>query len=494
MRKTLFALCIVVSLLSLTSCEDEGMDVSFKIAGININGVKYLALGSPESGSKGADVQSMLYSVDENGNMQVVAYEYDCDENGLVTELSRNITLSINQIVPVGDNYIWLVGCRYVCNDYSGFSEDMQDRIRGMVEHSAWSDIGENFLIRKSDGKIFDLNEAIRAFPIRSFSIPGYGSIGVVCNGDFPIDGDITGDKLRKLGLINQVGHDIYLASGSWQGGLSCLRDNGSTLSLMNVYPANFAYAITDNDGHLGTCIGYTGNHSDVAAIMAPDGSLPAIQGLPVPQSGNDYEPEMRCIGGKFFVSLRVDPWDGDSYDSIYLVDVSSSPATATAVAKGYFTGDEYETYSTTIYVSDDDSYTWPNGTSLYTFNANSYQLTVSTLPAGWPQYSLYDAEGRYYESHLGNRGLQSFTIYTLSTLQTEEVTCDRSQVPAFNFLSGCGYDGGLDAFVESVIMADASTATIVTPVIGPDRGISHIESQTGSNNNVVVSTLIPLN
>ena len=105
----------------------------------------------------------------------------------------------------------------------------------------------------------------------------------------------------------------------------------------------------------------------------------------------------------------------------------------------------------------------------------------------------MYDAEGHYYEPHLNN-GLQSFTIYNLATLTTEEVSCNRSSVPAFNFLRDYSYDGGIQAFIESVIMADGSTATIVTPVTGPDRGISRLESQTGANNNVVVGTLIPLN
>ena len=66
--------------------------------------------------------------------------------------------------------------------------------------------------------------------------------------------------------------------------------------------------------------------------------------------------------------------------------------------------------------------------------------------------------------------------------------------MPAFNIHKSCSYDGGLKAFIESLIMADGSTVTIVTPVTGPDRGISHIESQTEANNNVVVNTLIPLN
>lgn len=489
MKKVFRILCAVALVVSLASCGEKDKDASFSLSGINLGGVKYLALGSQGSGAKGG-TQSMLYSIDENGNMQLVAYEYDCDEEGLVTELSRNITISVNQIVPVGDNFIWLVGCRYVCDDYSGFSESMQDRIRGMVNHSHGG-LGENFLIRKSDGKIFDLNEVIGAFPIWEYSVPGFGSVGLVSDGNhMPLEGDLTGDRLRKLGLINQHNGDIYLATGSWQASLSRLHDNGNSLSMVSVLPSTaeqavqIAYSVTDNQGHLGTCIGYTGNHPDVAAIMAPDGTLPRIQGLPT--SGN--WPEMRCIGGKFFVSVRV-----SEGDSIYLVDVSSSPATATGVAAGYFTDDEYETYSTVTYVSDEETYSWVSGTTLYTFNANTYQLTQSTLPDGWPQYSLYDAEGYCYVAHLGE-GLQSFTIYCLATLQTETVTCNRTQVPAFNFMKECTYNGGIHAFVETIILANGSTATIVTPVTGPDRGISRLESQTAPNNNITVSTLIPIN
>ena len=487
MKNTIKLFFCVLLVFSLTSCKKD-LDAAFNISGINLNGVKYLALGSQGSGAKGG-TQSMLYSIDENGNMQLVAYEYNCDEEGLVTELSRNIGITVNQIVPVGDKYIWLVGCRYVCNDYSGFSESMQNRIRGMVDHSI--EYGLGFLIRKSDGKIFETN--FNGLPIETFEIPGYGKIGLVSDNGMPIDGDITGDRLRKLGLINQVGDDIFLANGSWQGGLTRLKDNGSTLSVINVATANIAYAVTDNDGHLGTVLSYWSNTPQVAAIMASDGTLPAIQGIPTAGMESTYWPEMRCINGKFFVSVRVSVWDGDSYDSIYRVDINGSQATATAVASGRFFADEYETYSTVTYVSDDENYTWYSGTTLYTFNANTYQLTQNSLPDGWPQYSLYDAEGRYYDPHL-SPDLQSFTIYNLATLQSEVVTCDRSQVPAFNIHKSCSYDGGLKAFIESLIMADGSTVTIVTPVTGPDRGISHIESQTEANNNVVVNTLIPLN
>ena len=492
--KLIFAIVLAAMVLTFPSCNKDKKDGKFNISSINLTGVKYLAIGSQPGNAKGgetkdgAHVQSMLYSIDENGDMQVVAYQYDCDEEGLVTELSRNIGLTICQAVPVGEKYIWLVGCRYYCNDYSGFSESMQNRIRDLVRHS--EEYTENFLIRKSDGKIFDLN-GINAFPLCIVNVPGYGNAGVVGIGGFdgvPLDGDITGDRLRKLGLICQHNGDIFLAGGTYYGGLSRLHDNGSSLSVMSVMPGtedqaiNIAYAISDNNGHLGTCISYGSNIPHVAAIMAPDGTLPRIQGIP---TGESSYPTMRYIGGKFFVSTDT---------GIYLVNTDGNPATATKVADGYFGnyyGNDGGYY--TMYISDEENYSWTDGSTLYTFNSNNYEISVNTLPADWPTYGEFDAEGFCYRPHLGE-GLQSFTIYDLATMQTEEVTCNRSQVPAFNFGGGCNYDGGLKAFVESLILADGSTVTIVTPVTGPDRGVSSIQSQTEANNNVVVSTLIPLN
>ena len=296
MKKFFRLSCLTALIVLVVSCSGEDRFYNFKMDRVNLNGANYLALAGGQSNTKdGVGSQQYLYSVDENGNLTVVAYEYQCDDNGVATELSRKLTLTVNQMVPVGDKYIWLVGCRYECDDYSSFSESMQDAIRDMVNHSK-QNFGENFLIRKSDGKIFDLNEVIVKFPIVSIYVPGLGNMGVVGYGGdngLPVDGDLTGDRLRKLGLINQLGDDIYLASGSYYGFLTRLHDNGSSISVYNVLDYNIGYSVTDNQGHLGTTICYTGNSPDVASIMAPNGTLPAIQGIP----DNDYRPEMRCIG-----------------------------------------------------------------------------------------------------------------------------------------------------------------------------------------------------
>ena len=497
MKKLLGVFIILALVFGVVSCKKNknGGDASFKMSRVNLNGARYLALANKE-GAKDGETGGFLYSVDENGNLQIMAYEYDCDDSGIASELRRSLTIQITAMIPVGDVYIWLMGCRYQCNDYSGFSDDMADRIRGMVDHSWWSDWGENFLLRRSDGKIYDLNGATGAFPIGNLKYFGGSNVPWVFDNGIPLDGDFSGERLRKLGLISQIGDDVYLASGSYQGGLSKLRINGDNINVINVLPGsegqpiNIAYAVTDNDGHLGTCISYGSNTPHVAAIMASNGTLPAIQGIPVATGWeSSYYPEMRCIGGKYFVSIN------GSYNgtpTIYRVDISGDQATGTAVAEGYFSDDPCELASIRVCVSDEENYSWVNCETLYTFNANTYQLTSSTLPSGWPGYAWFDAEGRYYESNLSN-GLTSFTIYDLATMNTETVAVDRSQVPQYNMVTECNYDGGIMAFIESAVRADGSTMALVTDVTGPERGVTRVQSQTGANNNVVVSTLIPL-
>ena len=497
MKKLLGVFIILALVFGVVSCKKNknGGDASFKMSRVNLNGARYLALANKE-GAKDGETGGFLYSVDENGNLQIMAYEYDCDDSGIASELRRSLTIQITAMIPVGDVYIWLMGCRYQCNDYSGFSDDMADRIRGMVDHSWWSDWGENFLLRRSDGKIYDLNGATGAFPIGNLKYFGGPNIPWVFDNGIPLDGDFSGERLRKLGLISQIGDDVYLASGSYQGGLSKLRINGDNINVINVLPdsegqpINIAYSVIDNAGHLGTCISYGSNTPHVPAIMASDGTLPAIQGIPVATGWeSSYYPEMRCIGGKYFVSIN------GSYNgtpTIYRVDISGDQATGTAVAEGYFSDDPCELASIRVCVSDEENYSWVNCETLYTFNANTYQLTSSTLPSGWPGYAWFDAEGRYYESNLSN-GLTSFTIYDLATMNTETVAVDRSQVPQYNMVTECNYDGGIMAFIESAVRADGSTMALVTDVTGPERGVTRVQSQTGANNNVVVSTLIPL-
>lgn len=69
-------LCIVACAVFMVSCNDEIKFHQFKMDHLNLGDTKYLALATGQSnGTKDAESsQQYLYSIDEEGNMQVVAY------------------------------------------------------------------------------------------------------------------------------------------------------------------------------------------------------------------------------------------------------------------------------------------------------------------------------------------------------------------------------------------------------------------------------------
>ena len=129
MKKLLGVFIILALVFGVVSCKKNknGGDASFKMSRVNLNGARYLALANKEAAKDGEN-GGFLYSVDDEGNLQIMAYEYDCDDSGIASELKRSLTIQITAMIPVGDVYIWLMGCRYQCNDYSGFSDDMAAR------------------------------------------------------------------------------------------------------------------------------------------------------------------------------------------------------------------------------------------------------------------------------------------------------------------------------------------------------------------------------
>ena len=105
MKKLLGVLMILSLFLGGVSCKkdsDGGGSSSFKMSKVNLNGARYLALGAKD-GAKDGESGGFLYSVDENGNLQIMAYEYDCDDSGIASELKRSLTIQITAMIPVGD-------------------------------------------------------------------------------------------------------------------------------------------------------------------------------------------------------------------------------------------------------------------------------------------------------------------------------------------------------------------------------------------------------
>ena len=284
-KKILLALGIgMIAMLFLVSCQDEPSSSSkMTFKGIDLNNAKALALVREGNGSSNAphrlragegqdeETTKFLYTVDEEGNMHAAIFYFNEVDSTMDTKALR---LSIENIFAVGDDYLWLYGCQYYCDDLDALPIDKwgRDYVRGEIEASRNRPGHFNFLLRKTDGALFNLTN-LNVLPLN-----WEGKIGIAGNTQTT---NPTSNDLKQYGMVAQVGKELYWAIGNYQGGLCKLVDNGRTMDQVNLdYKANIAYAITDGQGHLGTVLSYGSNVPTNPAFIVGNNAF-LVKGMP---------------------------------------------------------------------------------------------------------------------------------------------------------------------------------------------------------------------
>lgn len=487
MRKnSLLALGIgMIALLFLVSCQNEpssGSKMTFK--GVNLNNAKALALVHEGNGSSKAPRKmfadegekpqtKFLYTVDEDGNMNAAIFYFNEVDS---TTNTKALRLSIENIFAVGDDYLWLYGCQYDCDDMEALPSNVRKYVQEQIDASRTRPGHFNYLIRKTDGALFNLTD------ITILPIDWDGSIK---------NGVKTSNDLKQYGMVAQVGKELYWTEGSYQGGVRKLVDNGSTMDQVNLdYHANIAYVIGDGNGHLGTVLSYESNQPTNPAFINGNSAL-LVQGLP---SGiNTANPRMHYIGGKYFVSHGYN-WDSSLEPAIYSLALNGHTAQATLAVAGhslpeYFYGNpcrvEGSTYS---YLTDKG-----NGAVIETFDANTLSFTQEQLPDGFPSWG-YDEEGNAYSFETQKQTDMSYVIvYNLPTRTATRHDIDRSEVPQYNYSYGPVYDRATKSVTETVVLHDGSTVTLITYMNG-ENAFKTVVMGTEASGTTVVATIVQLN
>ena len=483
----------MIAMLFLVSCQDEPSSsnkLTFK--GVDLRNAKALALVHETKGSANAPLKAradggeqddpttkFLYTVDENGNMSVAFFYFNEVDSTVNTQALR---LSIENIFTVGDDYLWLYGCQYYCDNLDALPLDKwgRDYIQGEINASRNRPGHFNFLLRKTDGALFNISN-INVVPLNS-----EGKLAV---NYWPIENPTSKD-LKQYGLVAQVGKELYWAIGNYQGGLCKLVDNGSTMDLVGLdYHANIAYIVGDGQGHLGTVLSYSSNvPTNPAFINGIYANL--VQGLP----NNLYMPNLHYIGGKYFISAGI---DGDnSSGGIYAVSFDNGTATATLCVQGK-TLPGYGYYHPVVV--EGSTYSWltddGNSAIIKTFDANTLLFSTENLPEGFPSWEGdYDDEGNAYSAAFSKQIDMSYVdVYNLPTRTKTRHQVDRSEVPQYNVIGSAIYDRGSKAVIEVAIMADGSTVTLITPMTG-EGAFKTVVMGTEASGTAVVATIVQLN
>ena len=415
-----------------------------------------------------------LYTVDEEGNMNAAIFYFNEVDS---TTNTKALRLSIENIFAVGDDYLWLYGCQYDCDDLDLLPEEARKYVQEQIDASRNRPGHYNYLIRKTDGALFNLTD-INVLPI---------------DWDGSIKNSVkTSNDLKQYGLVAQVGKELYWAIGNYQGGLCKLVDNGSTMDQVNLdYHANIAYVVGDGQGHLGTVLSYSSNVPTNPAFIVGNNAF-LVKGLP--DMEGSY-PRMHYIGGKYFVSHGWN-WNSSLEPAIYSLAFEGDNATATRIidkralpeySYGYPCRIEGSTYS---YLTDEGE-----GAIIRTFDANTLSFSVEKLPEGFPSWNeAYDEEGNAYSVEIEKQTTFDYVVvYNLPTRTATRHEIDRSDVPQYNVIKVIGFDRSMKAMIEEAILPDGSTVSLITYMTG-ENAFKTVVMGTEASGTAVVATIVQLN
>ena len=486
--KLTFLALLITAIGMLVSCQDEPSSSSkLTFKGVNLNNAKALALVQEGNGSANAPRRmradegekpqtKFLYTVDENGNMSAAIFYFNEVDS---TTNTKALRLSIENIFAVGDDYLWLYGCQYDCDDMDALPSRARKYVQEQIDASRNRPGHFNYLIRKTDGALFNLTD-LTVLPLNWEGKIEMGGMKLT-----------TGNELRQYGLVAQVGKELYWAIGNYQGGLCKLVDNGSTMDQVNLdYHANIAYVLGDGNGHLGTVLSYSSNMpTNPAFINGNYANL--VQGLP-----NDIGfPRMHFIGGKYFVSHGYN-WDSSLEPAIYTISFDGNTAKATLAVAGHSLPEYGYGYpvliegSTYSYLTDEGE-----GAIIRTFDANTLSFSVEKLPEGFPSWNeAYDEEGNAYSFETEKQTDMSYVIvYNLPTRTATRHDIDRSEVPQYNVIKVIGFDRSMKAMIEEAILPDGSTVSLITYMTG-ENAFKTVVMGTEASGTAVVATIVQLN
>ena len=359
------------SVIAFAGCAKiaEGDDGSQKQLGVrpvklNMNGVKgFVVLGNEPAAKAytrsvdkevGDTIQESvnipapysLYSIDENNEITLSVFYFEVTTNDeglqevLENELKGAIQLVPSLITDLG-KYILFSGCRfYVCK--AGLSQELQQICDTIIEnlHRRYYLYADEFLLRKSDGALFDITEQ-RLFHYYSVEIGGVSGV------NFTVPENL-GESSSIVSIVEDTyfthNDNIYVidkyAVNPDRQGVYKIEDNGNAIDISKVTQNGyFTNAVVDKDDNVYALtegklhIYRAGGGFDI------DSRYDSCISMDTDNQGNAYLFTKDYVSGKGFVEISLadgktqesfytgeSMWKSDRWDDIYLLGHLEAP------------------------------------------------------------------------------------------------------------------------------------------------------------------------
>lgn len=507
-RLVMMALMAVVLGCLTTACGDDsdGGD-SKSVSGLkfkkaNIAGAKMLALTRSDAAmSRGegesdvdAQVASMLYKVNENGILEEVTYtiEVKTSDSETAQVIQTRMRLDIEDVLPIGDRWIWLKDCKYACPTLDEVKDEaIRDAIKKLLID--WGGT-YNYLVRTSDGALFEW----------SFSQGCPGS-----------NMTLNSRPQYLYGSIEPYGNDI-LSTGA-QNIIFQLKDKGSTMDVVTVSPTSIYahYVMPTNEGYMGTELMYSQNLWEPYIIM-PN----TYQVLPIEMKDTDddgweiYEGgTMASVGGELYMSRychKKKGMDTAFKTSFYKVNVANGKASANELiaetdGEVSFLGREKTGLNFPVFKGAtmswlSNSTIYGSNRSIYTFDPQKRTLTERPLPAHYPNDADEYFDGVTYVVETGNSLPQSYWRCDLSKDEAEEIplvwASGIQQYVNQMVLSSMhmSYAGASQSLLGNCMLLDGRKLSFRADVEGVNKGKVSVLLEGEKTAGQVVSVMVRLN
>lgn len=502
MKKILISSLLSLVLMPMAVFSGCSKEEDFHINGIDfkkadIAGAQMLALGQPSTDAKEANVLSMLYKVNEQGILEEVEYtiEVRAENDSVSHEVNARVRLSIRELIPFGEKWLWLKECHFVCPTIDFIENpDLRREVEDLLRREDWT---RNYLVRLTDGALFDWSWGQIPYGGRDFQ-------------------ENTAQYFR--GRCEPIGEDLFTVNSELQ--MYHLEDHGNSIDVSTVTPTNiWAFNVFPlKDGvHIGSELDYGGGREPYIINTNTLQIIPIqVSSEMYPEGWESYASKMVCIDGQIYipvVSSKNEQWSDTEYRlSFCRVHLSGGSAVADEEVAAVGLGNSYinsmSDISNTglaeplIYGSVFSFITGGQGTPyrIFTFDPDRQTLSYKPLPEHYP------SDATDYSDGVG------YVVDHTASVPTAFWRCDLSQEVAQSV--PIVWDGELQNYLSQMVLSslvleynmssnqllgycmllDGRKVSFHADVEGAEQGRMHLLVEGEQTAGVVVTTMVRLN
>lgn len=145
-------MAIMMCVIAMNSCDDGPDYGKMRVSRMDIVGAKAVGFIDADNNSRGEAISSGLYKIDADGNITAVAVYFTEDESGNQSKHESEVKLEYAVMHDVCNDFIYFTGCHFV------------DKKGEWIEELPY-----HILVRKSDGKMWNLDEKACGLNIYNF-------------------------------------------------------------------------------------------------------------------------------------------------------------------------------------------------------------------------------------------------------------------------------------------------------------------------------------